>query len=551
MKPSTMFVPLLVLFLGVIMMPLAALAQCGAGLPSGFGGPTHIVIDPLGGVYYGGFSGGEWTPVIESFRNTLDYNYYGSTFSLLNLFIPSALAQCGGGPREHQSPDVSLTATPGTINLGNSSSLTWGSSNVTSCTGTGFSTDGETQGTVPVSPTSTTKYSITCSTGSGGGNGTWQYESTDMTDLACPVNNPERVHRNTPDCASGNPEGQSCTAGSRCKINSGGTSNGLDGNMSGSCVVETTIYSCEGGSSVSDDATVVVNSGGPLAVSCSATPNPQSVDDSVMWSANVSGGVGGYTYSWSGSDGLTGSGSSVQKSYATTGSKSASVMVTSGTQATSVACEALEVENPVAPECSDGIDNNGTGGIDTNDTEACDGPDDDDETNPNGSLSCTVDSTLIDVGANTTYHAIGVAGPYTWQLSGQTNCSGGANNNCDFLNPGEYSMRVSAPGVGAPKLCPFVTAGCSGIPAADISASRTRVNPKDTVNLTWNASGVMQATCVVSGPGVNEIVQSTSCQVSGGPLPVQVMTQSIYTIDCGEDAVDSIIVNVTSDQIEF
>jgi len=550
MKPSKMFVPLLVLLLGVIMVPLAAVAQCGGWVPSGFGGPTHIVFDPMGGgVYYGGPSGARWEPLLADMQNnTLDYHYFGSTFSLLNSFLPSAFAQCGGGPHL-QNPVVSLTATPGTINLGNSSSLTWGSANVTSCTGTGFSTGGETRGTVPVSPTSTTEYSITCSTGSGG-NGTWQYESTDYTDLACPVTEPERVHRDMPDCPNGDPSGMRCTPGqdNRCKINSGG--GGANG-MSGSCVVETAIYSCEGSGSVSDDATVVVNSGGPLAVSCSANPNPQSVDDSVTWSANVSGGEGGYTYSWSGSDGLTGSGSSVQKSYSTTGSKSASVMVTSGTQATSVACEALEVENPVAPECSDGIDNNGTGGVDTQDTEACDGPNDEDENNPNGNLSCAVDSTLIDVGENTTYHAIGVAGPYTWQLSGQTNCSGGANNNCTFPDPGEYSMRVSAPGVGAPKLCPFVTAGCAGTPAANIEASRTRVNPKDTVNLTWNASGVMQATCVISGPGVNQIVQPTSCQVSGGPLSVQVLTQSIYTIDCGEDAVDSVIVNVTSDQIEF
>lgn len=319
-----------------------------------------------------------------------------------------------------------------------------------------------------------------------------------------------------------------------------------------SCVVETAIYSCEsgGGESASDDATVSV-AGGPLTASCSATPNPQSVDNSVTWDVDVSGGEGGYTYSWSGSDGLTGSASSVQKTYSTTGTKSASVLVTSGSQATSIACTALEVEDPLGPECSDGLDNNGTGGTDTDDTEACDGPDDDDEGDPSGSLSCTVDDTNIDVGANTIYHALGVAGPYTWQPSGQTACSGGADNNCNFPLAGDYSMRVTAPGITTPKLCPFVTAGCSGTPTAEISASPTRVNVKGSTTLSWEASGALTSTCVVSGPGVNEILQPDTCIFEGEVTIPSITTQSIYTIDCGGDAVDTVIVNVTSDQIEF
>jgi hypothetical protein len=60
-----------------------------------------------------------------------------------------------------------ISANYASITVGNSSALSWSSSNATSCTGSGFSTGGATSGTVSVTPSSTTNYSVTCS-GSGG-----------------------------------------------------------------------------------------------------------------------------------------------------------------------------------------------------------------------------------------------------------------------------------------------------------------------------------------------------------------------------------------------
>ncbi|HEY8031758.1 MAG TPA: CARDB domain-containing protein, partial [Methylocella sp.] len=58
-------------------------------------------------------------------------------------------------------PTVSLTANPTSITSGGSSTLTWSSTNATSCTVTGF-TAGGTSGTVTVSPTVSQSYSVTC-----------------------------------------------------------------------------------------------------------------------------------------------------------------------------------------------------------------------------------------------------------------------------------------------------------------------------------------------------------------------------------------------------
>ncbi len=62
-------------------------------------------------------------------------------------------------------------------------------------------------------------------------------------------------------------------------------------------------------------------------VSVSANPNPGVVNQPVNFSALVGGGVAPYTYSWSGTSGLSGATSSVSKTYASIGSKTASVTV--------------------------------------------------------------------------------------------------------------------------------------------------------------------------------------------------------------------------------
>jgi hypothetical protein len=70
-----------------------------------------------------------------------------------------------GGP---SPPTVSLTANPTSITSGSSSTLSWNSTNATSCTASGaWSGSKATSGTQSVSPTSTSTYNLSC-TGTGG-----------------------------------------------------------------------------------------------------------------------------------------------------------------------------------------------------------------------------------------------------------------------------------------------------------------------------------------------------------------------------------------------
>jgi len=66
-----------------------------------------------------------------------------------------------------------------------------------------------------------------------------------------------------------------------------------------------------------------------LDIGCFVDPGKASVNQPVTWSAEVTGGMLPYTYSWTGSDGLSGNQSSIIKYYGTSGEKSAVVTVTS------------------------------------------------------------------------------------------------------------------------------------------------------------------------------------------------------------------------------
>ena len=102
-------------------------------------------------------------------------------------------------------PTVSLTANPTSITSGGSSTLTWSSTNATSCTVTGF-TAGGTSGTVTVSPTVSQSYSVTC-TGAGG----TASQSTTITVTAPPPNLPDLIVTNISTSPANPTSGQAVT----------------------------------------------------------------------------------------------------------------------------------------------------------------------------------------------------------------------------------------------------------------------------------------------------------------------------------------------------
>jgi uncharacterized repeat protein (TIGR01451 family) len=91
----------------------------------------------------------------------------------------------------------------------------------------------------------------------------------------------------------------------------------------------------------------IVNQTSNLAVTCEPNNQNFNVGSTVNWRANATGGNGSYSYSysWNGTDGLSSNDQNVSRSYSSTGSKNATVTVTSNGQSTSAQCVVNIVEN--------------------------------------------------------------------------------------------------------------------------------------------------------------------------------------------------------------
>jgi hypothetical protein len=75
-----------------------------------------------------------------------------------------------------------------------------------------------------------------------------------------------------------------------------------------------------------------------LSVSCSPNVVNTGTNRTVVWTAYVSGGNGGYRYDWDGTDGLSGSSRTATESYSRTGTKSAEVTVRSNNDSVTRRC---------------------------------------------------------------------------------------------------------------------------------------------------------------------------------------------------------------------
>lgn len=200
-----------------------------------------------------------------------------------------------------------------------------------------------------------------------------------------------------------------------------------NGSVTGSGSTKSTSFSTAGNKSATVTATdnsgttrtancpvVVVQNVTPPGFSATCTVNKTSVNigESVTYTANATGGTGGYNYSWSGV--VTGSGSTKSTSFNTTGSKNASVTVTDSSGTTKTANCPVVVVGQVTSDFS---------------------------------IICEVNSTSVRTGERVTYSVDinGGRSPYEYRWRGDIE---GENSNASRIrvrydDSGRYNVRVT------------------------------------------------------------------------------------------------------------
>lgn len=249
---------------------------------------------------------------------------------------------------------VSLSASPSIITEGQSSALSWNTSGGTSCSidQGGGNVPGLGSGTISVSPNSTKTYTLTCSNAVGVQSSASATVTVNPQTLSvaltvtppsgtAPLNN-VTLSATISGTAIGttnytfycdrNDTNTNVTGGYIQKYNnSGDTTKTATCNYSSGGTFYPKVIVERGTAPAAQDRKTEIVSWPGLSVSCSVSPAATTVNNTVSWKLDSkSGGDGNYSQSWSGTDGLSGSGATVNKSYSSAGTKIGTVTVTSG-----------------------------------------------------------------------------------------------------------------------------------------------------------------------------------------------------------------------------
>ncbi len=109
-------------------------------------------------------------------------------------------------------------------------------------------------------------------------------------------------------------------------------------NSAGNQTATVTVNSNGQSQSASCNAYVNNNYQNNLTASCQVSPEYANVNNQVIWSVNASGGNGNYSYSWNGTDGLSGSSQTVYQTYNNPGTKYGTVTIYSNGQSITQTC---------------------------------------------------------------------------------------------------------------------------------------------------------------------------------------------------------------------
>lgn len=171
------------------------------------------------------------------------------------------------------APSATLTASKTDLRQGEAVTLTWSSSDATTCTGTGFSTGGATSGSVTVTPVDDASYSVAC---------------TKQVQLWARTSGPTTTNAKV-SCVEGTTQSGACPAqeGTSCATTGSTCTTTLRDPDSGICRTTRTTYTCQSQTqSATASASVTVRD---VSVTLTSSPGTVTSGGSATLSWNVTG----------------------------------------------------------------------------------------------------------------------------------------------------------------------------------------------------------------------------------------------------------------------
>jgi hypothetical protein len=207
-----------------------------------------------------------------------------------------------------------------------------------------------------------------------------------------------------------------------------------------------------------DDDRYDDNYSSSLSATCYPNRLRVEVNDTVEWRAAVYGGNGNYRITWSGTNGLSDTGSSASIRYRSEGTKHASIRVTSGSRTFTKDCNTVRVDDNY-----------------NNDNDDYDRDYDRDNNYPL-TISCSVKATFATVGTGVIWESYvsGGNGRYTYEWRGTDNARGSDRNlDLSYNSPGPKTASVTVRSGGR-----SITQACSnsiliGVPISNHSNHAT------------------------------------------------------------------------------
>lgn len=456
-------------------------------------------------------------------------------------------------PPPPPQPSATLTASPSTFTPGSSVTLSWSSQRATSCRGSGFSTNGATRGSVTVTPSGNTTYRITCdSEVRSSVPGTYQLAERDYTDYWCPVSTSvfNRTYSVFPNCPTnsvttynrnnseggprrvqnGDPTGMPCTGSEVCKLNS-----------NNSCVVQTEIYRCNGGSrpnTIRDSLTISANNVPAVPIIVGPTNGVPGVAYSFTFQAiDLDSDNVRYRIDWNPNSGIDENSSysssnwlySTTRSWASPGTYTFRARTQDSNSAQSgYNTHTITIGNPT-PECADGIDNDGDGLTDLDDFACSDGDDDNEGDDP----QCS-DGIDNDDDGRTDTDDYGCSSGGDGSESPNPQCSDGIDNNGNGKIDHPADPACTSPTDDNEEVLPEASISLTANPSLTQEGS--------TVSLDWSASDVESDSCSLSG--TNGDVWSLSGS-SGSQTSSTLTNETIFTLQCTDLEEDPVATSVT------